>query len=152
MPHEVNEKSINESIERVRSHNLSCDVYTNSKINFESTVLIINTTGILSKIYYYANCAYIGGGFNSGLHNTIEPAVYGIPIAFYGQDYTKYNEAVDLVNLGVATAVNDSAELTTAFSTFLSNDFNINQLSNKLDTYFKSNSNTTSKILNSLKL
>ena len=60
-------------------------------------VLILNTMGMLSRSYSYANLAYVGGGFNDGIHNILEPAVFYIPVSFFGSDFHKFNEAVDLI-------------------------------------------------------
>lgn len=66
----------------------------------EYTVLIIDTIGILTKIYSYANVAYVGGGMGtSGLHNTLEPAVFGIPVII-GKNYSNFKEACELIELG----------------------------------------------------
>ena len=54
---------------------------------------------MLTKIYSYANVAYVGGGFATGLHNTMEPAVFGIPIII-GPQFGGFKEAEDLVNEG----------------------------------------------------
>ncbi len=62
-------------------------------------VLIIDTIGILTKVYSYADVAYVGGGFATGLHNTMEPAVFGIPILI-GPQYHGFKEAEDLVAKG----------------------------------------------------
>jgi 3-deoxy-D-manno-octulosonic-acid transferase len=43
---------------------------------------VVDTIGLLSKLYHYGDCAYIGGGFDEGIHNTLEPAVFGNPVAF----------------------------------------------------------------------
>jgi 3-deoxy-D-manno-octulosonic-acid transferase len=59
-------------------------------------VLIIDTIGMLTKIYSYADIAYVGGGFATGLHNTLEPAVFGIPVII-GPNYNGFKEAEDLV-------------------------------------------------------
>ncbi|WP_343487424.1 glycosyltransferase N-terminal domain-containing protein [Allomuricauda sp. d1] len=59
-------------------------------------VLIIDTIGLLTKIYSYADIAYVGGGFVTGLHNTLEPAVYGIPVLI-GPNYEGFHEAEELV-------------------------------------------------------
>ncbi|WP_116465765.1 3-deoxy-D-manno-octulosonic acid transferase [Flagellimonas flava] len=59
-------------------------------------VLIIDTIGLLTKIYSYADAAYVGGAFATGLHNTLEPAVYGIPVLI-GPNYDGFKEAEDLV-------------------------------------------------------
>ncbi|MEP3207884.1 MAG: glycosyltransferase N-terminal domain-containing protein [Maribacter sp.] len=61
-------------------------------------VLIIDTIGMLTKIYSYADMAYVGGGFATGLHNTLEPAVYGIPVLI-GPNYAGFKETEDLVSL-----------------------------------------------------
>lgn len=60
-------------------------------------VLIIDTIGLLTKIYSYADIAYVGGGFATGLHNTLEPAVFGIPVII-GPDFEGFKEAEDLVS------------------------------------------------------
>ena len=59
-------------------------------------VLIIDTIGLLTKIYSYADIAYVGGGFATGLHNTLEPAVFGVPVII-GPNYKGFKEAEDLV-------------------------------------------------------
>ncbi len=60
-------------------------------------VLIIDNIGMLTKIYSYADIAYVGGGFATGLHNTLEPAVFGIPVII-GPNYHGFKEAEDLVH------------------------------------------------------
>ncbi len=60
-------------------------------------VLIIDNIGMLTKIYSYADIAYVGGGFATGLHNTLEPAVFGIPVII-GPNYKGFKEAEDLVH------------------------------------------------------
>lgn len=62
----------------------------------EYDVMIINSIGLLSRIYKYADVAYIGGAFETGLHNTLEAAVFGIPL-FFGPKHSKFDEAVHLV-------------------------------------------------------
>ncbi len=74
-------------------------------------VLIIDRIGLLYRLYRYAAVVYIGGGFNpSGIHNTLEAAVYGKALAF-GPQYRKFKEAVDLVECGAAVPVREAAEL-----------------------------------------
>ena len=76
----------------------------------EYNVLIIDTIGILRKIYKYADIAYIGGAFGSGLHNTLEAAVFGIPL-FFGPEYDHFNEAVELVTRKGAFSIVTSEEM-----------------------------------------
>lgn len=73
-------------------------------------ILIIDNIGMLSSLYGYAQLAYIGGGFGKGIHNTLEAAVYGIPL-FMGNNYQKFDEAKALVEVGAAIVVNTEDEL-----------------------------------------
>ncbi len=101
-PHEIDQghlQSISESIER-KIVNYDSDWDT-----AEFEVLIIDTIGILSHLYQYADLAYIGGAFGKGLHNILEAATFGIPIFFGNKNYAKFREASDLVNLGGAYPV-----------------------------------------------
>jgi 3-deoxy-D-manno-octulosonic-acid transferase len=72
--------------------------------------LIVNTIGLLSRIYRYGQFAYIGGGFGAGIHNTLEAAIYGIPVIF-GPEYKKFREAVGLIDKAAAFSVRDEDEL-----------------------------------------
>ena len=73
-------------------------------------VLVIDCIGILSSLYRYADFAYIGGGFGVGIHNTLEAAVYGVPLAF-GPNYRKFQEAIDLIECNGSTSVSSASEL-----------------------------------------
>ena len=59
-------------------------------------MLILDTIGLLTRVYSYADLAYVGGGFATGLHNTLEPAVFGIPVII-GPNYSGFREAEELV-------------------------------------------------------
>jgi 3-deoxy-D-manno-octulosonic-acid transferase len=74
-------------------------------------VCIVDTVGLLTKIYSYADIAYVGGGFgNPGIHNILEPATFGIPIVI-GPNYSHFAEAIQLVGLGGCISVNNSEQL-----------------------------------------
>ncbi|MET0464395.1 MAG: glycosyltransferase N-terminal domain-containing protein [Chitinophagaceae bacterium] len=73
----------------------------------ESNVLIIDNIGLLSRIYRYAHTTYIGGAFGAGLHNTLEAAVYGKPVMF-GTNYTRFNEAIGLIEAGAAFSITEA--------------------------------------------
>lgn len=76
----------------------------------ECDLIIIDSIGMLSCMYAYADVAYIGGGFGEGLHNMLEPAVWGAPV-FIGPQHQKFIEAIELVKCGGAFVVRDSDEL-----------------------------------------
>lgn len=75
-------------------------------------VLIIDNIGMLTKVYSYADIAYVGGAFSTGLHNTLEPAVFGIPVII-GPNYQGFKEAEDLVGLKGILSVQNKKELST---------------------------------------
>ncbi len=84
-------------------------------------VLVIDTIGILSSVYRYARWGYIGGGFGAGIHNTLEAAVYGLPLAF-GPNWSKFREAAHLIDSGAARSVRNYEELSGWFSALKSDD------------------------------
>jgi 3-deoxy-D-manno-octulosonic-acid transferase len=73
-------------------------------------VLVIDNVGLLNTLYRYGTLAYIGGGFGKGIHNTLEPAAWGLPILF-GPKYTKFEEAVQFIARGGAYAVNNIQDM-----------------------------------------
>ena len=109
-PHEMEEARINRILSDVKYGAVrytQCDTQT----DFSHTqVLVLDTIGILSSVYGYASWSYIGGGFGVGIHNTLEAATFGLPIAF-GPKYEKFKEARDMVTLGAATKVENAKEL-----------------------------------------
>ena len=77
----------------------------------------------MSKIYNYANIAYVGGGFGTGIHNILEPATFEVPIII-GPNYQKFKEAKDLIDLGACIVINDSSELNNKLTTLFTNSIN----------------------------
>lgn len=77
-------------------------------------VLIIDNIGMLSALYAYGRLAYIGGGFGAGIHNTLEPIAFGLPVIF-GPKYKKFMEAVELVQKGGAFSIENQQELSLVF-------------------------------------
>ncbi len=76
----------------------------------DKRILIINNIGMLSRLFAYGNLAFIGGGFQKGgIHNVLEPAVFGLPVIF-GPVYTKFVEAKELVSLKYMFPVDDAME------------------------------------------
>ena len=84
-------------------------------------VLIVDTIGLLTKIYSYADMAYVGGGFKTGLHNTLEPAAFGIPVII-GPHYNGFAEAVALVERGGVLTVKNKEELNSVLKQLMANN------------------------------
>lgn len=81
----------------------------------DKQILILDTMGMLSSVYGYADFSYIGGGFGVGIHNTLEAATFGLPISF-GPNYKKFKEARDMITLGAATSISNYDELNRWFT------------------------------------
>jgi len=112
-------------------------------------VLIIDTIGLLTKIYSYADIAYVGGGFKTGLHNTLEPAVFGIPVVI-GPQYQKFQEAIDLVSQkGVLSISNKESYHNTIHKLITSPSYRL--ATGKINSnYIKTNSGATTNVLKHL--
>lgn len=108
VPHEIGEGHIKTILDKCKKKVIR---YTQANANLEDyEVLIVDCIGLLSSIYRYGKISYIGGGFGVGIHNTLEAAIYGIPVIF-GPKYQKFNEAVSLIHEGGGFSINNGAEL-----------------------------------------
>ena len=88
----------------------------------EAEVFIVDTIGILTKIYSYADIAYVGGGMgNAGLHNILEPATFGVPVLI-GPNYSNFSEAIALVNLEGCISISNQKELNEALEHLIRNE------------------------------
>lgn len=148
-PHEVNEKNI-ENIEntfKVNSQRFSEII----ELKSDTRLIIIDTIGILSKIYRFAEIAYVGGGFGKGIHNILEAVVYNIPVVI-GPNYKKFNEAVQLVKNQVVFSVNSSNDYVNIMK-LLVGDGDIVMISgNNAKAYINASMGTTQIIFDNLQL
>jgi 3-deoxy-D-manno-octulosonic-acid transferase len=117
----------------------------------QSDVFIIDTIGILTKIYSYADIAYVGGGFgNPGVHNILEPATFGVPIVI-GSNYSHFAEANALVNSGGCISISNQKELNEALDLLLQNQDERFEKGHICSTFVQMNKGATAVILNHLK-
>lgn len=109
VPHEPNDNH-NATLEKLLTVEHIRYSEANEKNIRNVKVLIIDSIGMLADLYQYAEYAYIGGGFGKGIHNTLEAAVFGMPI-FFGPKYDKFQEAKDLIDRKAAFAIQNANEL-----------------------------------------
>lgn len=108
-PHNIHEEHIDKLKRRiVKKTLLYSEIDQYNPANYK--VLIIDTIGLLTKIYSYADMAYVGGGFRTGLHNTLEPAVFGIPVMI-GPNFHGFKEAEELVDKKGIMVVRNTEEI-----------------------------------------
>jgi len=108
IPHEVRPRML-EQIREIWP--VPITLYSQSEWSERSNTLVIDAMGLLAYLYAYAHVVWVGGGFGAGIHNILEPAVYGKPI-FFGPKYHRFPEAYELIRLGIA----ESCKYPSAFS------------------------------------
>ena len=143
-PHNINKKDIRKLQKAI---NIKTVLFSDGKPVPEAKVLIVDTVGLLTKIYSYADFAYVGGGFEKeGVHNVLEPAVFGIPLVI-GPIYEKFEEAKDLVNLKGCLVANTNIELKPLFDSLIAEPKFRKRLGKITENYIQNNIGATKIIL-----
>lgn len=119
-PHEIKESGINCLLSVLKKPAIRLSVAVLEDIN-NYDVLLIDSIGLLSSVYRYADIAYIGGGFGVGIHNTLEPAIFNIPVVF-GPIYKKFDEAVNMASRNIAYPITNADELEKTFNFLLQDE------------------------------
>lgn len=146
-PHNLNESAINSFLVQVDSKAIKysdLDKTTEQDLTL-SKVFILNTIGILSKVYAYADITYIGGGFGAGIHNTLEAVTFGNPVVF-GPKYKKFQEAVDLIEIGGGFSISNQQDFNNIMNRLM-NDENFRKESGQKAGNFVQNSPNATKII-----
>ena len=113
-------------------------------------VFIIDTVGLLTKIYSYGTIAYVGGGFgNPGIHNILEPATFGLPILI-GPNYSNFAEAIELVKIGGCIVISNNDELKHHFDQLLSDENLLSKKSQICKNYIQDNKGATDTIIRTI--
>ena len=148
-PHEMDEGRIAHLMRNAKGGAVrytQCDAAT----RFDDVqVLVLDTMGMLSSVYGSATWAYVGGGFGVGIHNTLEAATFGLPIAF-GPNYGKFKEARDMVSLGCAVSVRTAGELAAWFAPLCDDEETLRRASRTAKDYTARNQGATGIILRSI--
>ena len=147
-PHVIDENHLVEIISKLKRPYVR---YTRAdeKNVLKVDCLIIDCFGLLSSIYRYGEVAYIGGGFGVGIHNTLEAAVYGIPVIF-GPKYQKFMEAIRLLEAKGAYSIKDYHELKTLLDRFQADDVFMRETGANAGYYVTSNPGATAKIIHAI--
>jgi len=145
-PHEIHKEHIDQLKTIFPNAVLHSQLKARSSQSIISNRLIIDNIGMLSKLYHYATIAYVGGGFNKGIHNTLEAAVYGKPVLF-GPNYKKFKEAIGLIETGGGICISSSNELSVILQKFISHKSELELSSKNSFDFVKQNKGATEKIL-----
>ncbi|OGF98390.1 MAG: hypothetical protein A2Z86_11870 [Candidatus Glassbacteria bacterium GWA2_58_10] len=131
-PHEPTREQVARLTAWLERHKLSYELYSTLKsrvesqgpagaIRRETRAVVVDIVGVLAAVYRAADAAYVGGSFGKGVHNTMEPACFGLPVLFGPQHRNSY-EATLMLEAGGAFAVRDSRQAATIISHFLSDE------------------------------
>lgn len=147
-PHEVDEKSIQRT---VQAFNGSVVRYSHTeKPTADAQVLIIDTIGILARLYRYGTYAYVGGGFTPYLHSVIEATVYGLPVSF-GPRIERKVTPQQLIARGIGQIVCTSQELEDWWNHIHQDVSYLQQTRVKAETYVEENVGATQKIISQIR-
>ena len=148
-PHVISEEHL-QAIEKLFPDSVRYSVLKDSKDHKGSKVLIIDNIGILSKLYRYADVAYIGGGFGVGIHNILEAVTFGKPV-FFGPNHHKFQEARDIIACGGGWSIRGEYDMEEGdFMRLLTHPEALQQASLACTDYMQQNLGSTDKILQTL--
>ena len=146
VPHEIHKEHIDQLKSIFPNAVLDSQLEAHSSQLITSNILIIDNIGMLSRLYHYATITYIGGGFNKGIHNTLEAAVYGKPVLF-GPNYKKFKEAIGLIETGGGVCISSSTAFSAILQKFINNKKELELSSKKSFDFVKQNKGATENIL-----
>ena len=141
VPHEIHEEHLHYIFNLLQGRYVTYTHATETAL-LHAQVMVVDTIGLLSTIYRFGQVAYIGGGFGVGIHNTIEAAVYGVPVLF-GPNYHHFREAKGLIAAGAARSIKNYRELEAALDTALDN---FQEIGAKAAQYVAAETGATEKI------
>ena len=144
-PHKIHPKSIQKLKDSIQKQTVLYSEMEGKDLS-KYEVFILDTIGLLTRVYSYADVAYVGGGFKTGLHNILEPATFGVPVVI-GSEYRKFKEALELVALGGCISVDNQK---TFFRTFkrMKEDKDYRDLVGNINShYINNNIGATPKII-----
>ena len=145
-PHEIDQNNIERIKKLLSKYQIDFHLYSDGESNDIHSVLIINSIGFLSSVYQYGSVAFIGGGFDNGIHNILEPAVFGLPVLF-GPNYKKFNEAFDVIKLKAGFVVENSIDLTQRLKVLIEDKSLLSETSLLAENYVRSHAGATRKIV-----
>ena len=145
-PHEIHKEHIEQLKSFFPDAVLHSQLIIQSPKLISSNILIIDNIGMLSRLYHYATITYIGGGFNKGIHNTLEAAVYGKPVLF-GPNFKKFKESIGLIETHGGICINSGTELSAVLQKLTSNKSELESYSKNSLNFVKENKGATQKVL-----
>lgn len=150
-PHVIAEEHLKLILSLIKGKKVVRYTQTTPEEAAEADVLIIDCFGLLSSMYNYGDVAYIGGGFGVGIHNTLEAAVWNMPVIF-GPNNKKFQEAQGLLKSGGGFEINNYEDFSGLMSSLMNDEAFLKQAGDKAGTFVAHLAGATDKVLASVKL
>ena len=150
-PHVIAEEHLKLILSLIKGKKVVRYTQTTPEEAAEADVLIIDCFGLLSSMYNYGDVAYIGGGFGVGIHNTLEAAVWNMPVIF-GPNNKKFQEAQGLLKSGGGFEINTYEDFSSLMGSLMNDETFLKQAGDKAGTFVAHLAGATDKVLTSVKL
>ena len=150
-PHVIAEEHLKLILSLIKDKKVVRYTQTTPEEAAEADVLIIDCFGLLSSMYNYGDVAYIGGGFGVGIHNTLEAAVWNMPVIF-GPNNKKFQEAQGLLKSGGGFEINTYEDFSGLMSSLMNDETFLKQAGDKAGAFVAHLAGATDKVLTSVKL
>ena len=150
-PHVIAEEHLKLILSLIKGKKVVRYTQTTPEEAADADVLIIDCFGLLSSMYNYGDVAYIGGGFGVGIHNTLEAAVWNMPVIF-GPNNKKFQEAQGLLKSGGGFEINTYEDFSGLMSSLMNDETFLNQAGDKAGAFVAHLAGATDKVLASVKL
>ncbi len=150
-PHVIAEEHLKLILSLIKGKKVVRYTQTTPEEAAEADVLIIDCFGLLSSMYNYGDVAYIGGGFGVGIHNTLEAAVWNMPVIF-GPNNKKFQEAQGLLKSGGGFEINTYEDFSGLMSSLMNDETFLKQAGDKAGAFVAHLAGATDKVLVSVKL
>ena len=150
-PHVIAEEHLKLILSLIKGKKVVRYTQTTPEEAAEADVLIIDCFGLLSSMYNYGDVAYIGGGFGVGIHNTLEAAVWNMPVIF-GPNNKKFQEAQGLLKSGGGFEINTYEDFSGLMNSLMNDEAFLKQAGDKAGAFVAHLAGATDKVLASVKL
>lgn len=150
-PHVIAEEHLKLILSLIKGKKVVRYTQTTPEEAAEADVLIIDCFGLLSSMYNYGDVAYIGGGFGVGIHNTLEAAVWNMPVIF-GPNNKKFQEAQGLLKSDGGFEINTTEDFSGLMSSLMNDEAFLKQAGDKAGAFVAHLAGATDKVLASVKL
>ena len=150
-PHVIAEEHLKLILSLIKGKKVVRYMQTTPEEAAEADVLIIDCFGLLSSMYNYGDVAYIGGGFGVGIHNTLEAAVWNMPVIF-GPNNKKFQEAQGLLKSGGGFEINTYEDFSGLMTSLMNDETFLKQAGDKAGAFVAHLAGATDKVLASVKL